>query len=80
MLVKVNGKSVKMAQPQRILDIIDNKDKRYIAAKINNQIHDLSYIPDDKSEIELLDLNDVRGVKIYVATLRFIISMACKRL
>ena len=80
MLVKINGKSVKMAQPQRILDIIDNKDKRYIAAKINNQIHDLSYIPDDKSEIELLDLSDVRGVKIYVATLRFIISMACKRL
>ena len=49
MLVKVNGKSVKMAQPKRILDIIDNKDKRYIAAKINNQIHDLSYIPDDNA-------------------------------
>ena len=80
MVVKINGKNVKMAQPQRILDIIDNKEKRYIAAKINNEIHDLSYIPDDKSEIELLDLTDVRAVKLYLATLRFVIAMACKRL
>ncbi len=80
MKITIGGKVLEMAQPQRISDIIENKNRRYICAKVNNQIKDLNYIPEDNSIVELLDLSDVRAVKMYVSTLRYVIAMAIKRL
>ncbi len=80
MKITIGGKVLETAQPQRISDIIENKNRRYICAKVNNQIKDLNYIPEDNSIVELLDLSDVRAVKMYVSTLRYVIAMAIKRL
>lgn len=79
MRAKIGEKVIEMAQPQRILDFIDNPDRRYVAAKINNKIKDLTYRLKGDSEIELLDLSDSRACKMYQAALRFLVAMACKR-
>ena len=80
MQITINGKVKKMAQPQRILDIINDEKKQYIAAKVNNKVVDLTFVPEDNSVIELIDLTDVRAVKLYLSTLRYVIAMALKKL
>ncbi len=79
MQVKIGEKVIEMAQPQRIMDFIDNPDKRFVAAKINNKTKELTYKLKGDSEIELLDLSDLRATKMYEAAIRFLVSMACKR-
>ena len=43
MQITINGKVKKMAQPQRILDIINDEKRQYIAAKVNNKVVDLTF-------------------------------------
>ncbi len=61
----------------KILDLISaDKQKEYIACKINNVIHPLNYECEitDKDKVELLDLTDTDAVKIYERSLRMMIA------
>lgn len=80
MKITLNGKELKMAQPQQILDIINDENRNFVCAKVNNRIFGLDHVPEDGDVVELLDLNDVRAVKLYVSALRYVIAMACKKL
>ena len=79
MRVKIGDKTVEISESKRIMDIIDNQDYHYVAAKINNKVKELTYKIKGDSEMELLDLTDFRATKMYEAALRFLVSMACKR-
>ena len=80
MKVKIGDTVINMTEPKRIMDFIDNPNRVYKAAKVNNKVKELTYKLKGDSEIELLDLTDSRASKMYQAALRFVISMACKRL
>ena len=80
MKITINNRVIESDNPIRIREIIDDPDYKYMVAKVNNRIRELNYrIPYDAT-VELLDLTDVRAMKIYDATLRYVVAMAAKRL
>lgn len=80
MKVNVNNKLIELKEPARILSIIDNKDYRYGAARVNNRLRELDYIISDDCNIELLDLTDSSVSTIYQSTLRYTILMAFRNI
>lgn len=54
--------------------------KNYIAAKVDNRLRELNYVPENAQEITLLTLNDSEAVKIYETSLRFLVAMAIHNL
>ena len=75
---------VKVTENMNLLELSKKiyKDdfKRYLGARINNQIYNLNTIIEDKMEIEFLDNKDVDGYRIYTKTISAIFIMACKEL
>ena len=80
MKLVINGSPMELKEPKRIIDLIDNKDFKYMAANVNNRCRELNYIVKDDAEIELLDLNSSIVTNIYQATLRYVVVMAIKNL
>ena len=50
--------------------------EHFIAAMVNNRVRDLNYEVYYDAEVEFLDLHDHEAMKIYEATLRYIVAMA----
>lgn len=50
--------------------------EHFIAAMVNNRVRDLNYEVYYDAEVEFLDLCDHEAMKIYEATLRYIVAMA----
>lgn len=50
--------------------------ERFIAAMVNNRVRDLNYEVYYDAEVEFLDLRDHEAMKIYEATIRYIVAMA----
>ncbi len=80
MEILIDEKCKKMAQLSRIIDLIDNENKRYLAARVNNRLRELNYIITEPSKVQLLTLNDADAVRIYQATLRYVVAMAVKNI
>ena len=75
--VKLNGSSFALKNKTTILSLIDKKDaKKYYAAKVNNRLRELTYELCFDADVELLTLKDYDSMKIYEASLRYLISMA----
>src|SRR5699024_12372889 len=54
--------------------------KKYLGARINNQIYNLREIVKEGMEIKFLDYKDVDGYRIYTKTITAIYIMVCKEL
>ncbi len=80
MKIKLNGVLKTYDKPTRIIDMIENDDYKFMAAKVNNRLRELNYIVSDDADIELLSLNNSSVTKIYQATLRYAIVMAIRNL
>ena len=80
MYIKINNKELYFDKPTKIIDMFDNSDFKYMAARVNNRLRELNYEISEDSTVELLDLNDDSVSKIYQATLRYIIVMASKNI
>jgi len=62
-----------------VIKIINyNNHKNYLSVRINNEIMHLDYKLNKGSEIELLDIKDKDGFRVYVRTLTFIFIKAVK--
>ena len=49
------------------------------AATVNNRIRELTYVINKDCEVKFLDLNNRDAVRIYEASLRYVIAMAIKK-
>lgn len=69
----------KVEKGTEIIDILKeyNLEKKYLCAKINNDIKHLNYKIEDDCKIELLDITDKDGFRVYQRTLSFIFIKAC---
>ena len=56
------------------------ENKNIIACKVNNEVKNLNYELKENDEIELLDVTNRDGARIYTRGLLFIMSMAFKEL
>jgi len=79
--VKFNGKEVVFEKKVALLDLIKNDAdcRHYICAKVNNRVRELTYEVYYDATIEFLTLQDHDAVKVYEASLRYILAMAFAR-
>ena len=64
----------------RIMDLIDNSDKKIICCRVNNRLRELTYYVDEDCKIDFLTLDDADAGRIYEATVRFIAVMAFRKI
>lgn len=54
--------------------------KKYLAAKINNEVFNLSKTIEEDMHISFLDISDIDGYRVYTRTISAVFIMACKEL
>ncbi len=83
MSFKVNylGKEAAFEKKVSLIDLLKNEDpeRKYVAAKVNNRVRELSYEVYYDAEIEFLTCSDQDAVRIYEASLRYVTAMAFKK-
>ena len=62
-------------KPVSVLDIVGN-NKDYVCAYVNHRVRELTYMIDKDSEIVPLTCKDSDAMRIYEASLRFLVAMA----
>jgi hypothetical protein len=79
--VKFNGKEVVFEKKVALLDLIkDDADcRQFICAKVNNRVRELTYEVYYDATVEFLTLQDHDAVKVYEASLRYVLAMAFAR-
>ncbi|MBQ4255725.1 MAG: nucleoside kinase [Bacilli bacterium] len=84
MSYKVNIKghgTIELDREVTLLDIIGdrNPDRTIIAASVNNRIRDLAYKLREDCEVEFLRIDNIEAMKLYEASLRYVVAMAFAR-
>lgn len=80
--ITINGKTQEFEKKVQILDLLseeERKNKDIICAKVNNRIRELTYEIYYDANVEFLDLSSREAMKMYEASLRYLISMAFAR-
>ena len=73
--VKFNGEEKHYNKAVSILDVVgDNRD--YVCARINNRVRELTYMLDSDCVVEPLTCKDRDSIKIYEASVRYLVAMA----
>ena len=76
-IVKLNEKTITLNEKTPILALIEPKDsKKYIVAKVNNRLRELTYELCFDCNVELLDNTSYDAVKVYETSLRYLLAMA----
>lgn len=77
MRVECNGKVHKVDKPKRVIDILKEEiSEEIIACKCNNQIRTLDYMVEEDAKIELIDISDQDGMRVYIRGLLYVAGMA----
>lgn len=78
--IRMNGETRKFENMVRLIDLIEDNEKTYLAAKVNNRLRELSYRFFYDADVEFLDISHNEATIIYETSLRYLISMAFKNL
>ncbi|MCR4699229.1 MAG: hypothetical protein K5762_07690 [Bacilli bacterium] len=76
-------KIIHVAAKTALLSLLNSDEqKKYYCAKVDGKIRELTYVIDKEGDysIEFLDLTDLDATKIYSASMRYLVAMACKML
>ena len=76
MRITLHNKESFYDAPVRIKDLIEDKNKKYIAARVNHRLREMSYQFDYDATVQLLTLQDSEAVHVYENSLRYLIAMA----
>ncbi len=74
--VTIEGNKRELTEKTPILALLNDPDKRYMAAKVNNRLRELTYELSFESEVVPLDLTSSDGVKVYETSFRYLLAMA----
>ena len=80
MKVRINNVEKTFDKPTRIIEMVRDENRDYMAAKVNNRLRELNYIVSDDADIELLGLDNSSVTRMYQATLRYVTVMAVNKL
>ena len=78
-MFKINylGQTKEFDHKVKLLDLIPEENKKkFLCAKVNNRLRELTYDVHYDSEVEFLDILDEEAMHIYENSLRYIIAMA----
>lgn len=78
----VNTKKTKQIRANEVvlLDLIDDSERKYFAARVNNRLRPLTFKIHYGALVEFLDLKDVDAVAVYNRGLRFLFCMAMRNI
>lgn len=80
--VTYNGKTETFDKKVKVIDLLTDeqrKERKIISSRVNNLIRELTYEIYYDAEVEFLTLEDHEAMKIYEASLRYIVAMAFRR-
>lgn len=77
--VKLNDQEIELDKPTSLLELAKPDEKKYVGAKVNNRIRELTFVVNRDCEIEFLDLCNTEASRIYEASLRYLMVMAIER-
>jgi uridine kinase len=72
----INGEKKSFDKPTKLIDLIDDPEKRYFLALVNNRLRELAYEVQSDATVEFLDTTNQEAIFTYEAGLRYLISMA----
>jgi len=79
MSIFVNGKEMEYKDGLRAVDLVEENNKSIISCKINHKLRDLCYEINDGDVVDLLGFKDEDSIRVYEASLRYLLAMAIKR-
>ena len=79
--VKAFGEERVYNRKVSLLEILGDRDpeKQIVVAKVNNRVRELTYEVYYDSEIEFSGITDIPAMKVYEASLRYVVAMAFAR-
>jgi uridine kinase len=78
--INVEGKTLEFDKHIRVNDLIEDTNKEYPIATVNNRMRELSYRFNYDADVTFLGLDNPESVHVYEASLRFLIAMAFKNI
>ncbi len=78
--IRINGETRQFENMVKLLDLIDDNEKQFIAAKVNNRLRELNYRFYYDADVEFLDISHNEATLIYETSLRYLIAMAFNNL
>lgn len=78
--LKYQNKIKEFTRKVKLITLTNDKDKKFICAKVNNSLKELSYEIKENATIEFLTLKDLDAIAIYRRSLCYLIAMAFYRL
>ena len=80
-VVEIRDHKFTLDKKTSILDIIRPYDpeKRAVAARVNNRVRELTYEVNRDCVVEILTVRDREAIKVYEASLRYVVAMAFAR-
>ena len=78
-VVKYLGKEKTFDKRVKIRDLLEVEDKSIICARVNNRLRELTYELAADSNVEFLTVKDTDAMRIYEASLRYVVAMAFAR-
>ena len=79
--VHINNQDLVLNKKTAILDLIKDSDpeKKAVAARVNNRVRELTYELSHDCDVTLLTVQDPDAIKVYEASLRYVVAMAFAR-
>lgn len=79
--IELQNRQIRLEHKTPILDIIREYDpeKRAVAARVDNRVRELTYEVSRNCKVEILTVKDVDAIKVYEASLRYVVAMAFAR-
>ncbi len=74
--ITIDGNKKSFSQPIRVKDLIIDEKKEFPVAKVNNRLRELSYRFSYDANVQFLTLKHPEAVKVYEASLRYLVAMA----
>ncbi len=75
--IKLDNEVKEVKKGTKLLELLsDENKKKYYTAIVNGKVRELTYAPTVDSDITFCDLSYIESMKVYDATLRYMIAMA----
>ena len=78
--ITLNNQQIQVPKGTRLMDIIQDENKQFFVAKVNNRLRELTYALTFDATVEPLSYLSSDAIKVYETSLRYLISMAFRNL
>ena len=78
--IKIGDKTLQFDKKVSLLSLVEDNNKDYIVAKVNNRVRELTYEVYYDAEVEFLTVKDQAAIRTYETSIRYLFAMAAHRI